>query len=92
MMELGTYNNNETAKNGVKIQHFEDYKKVPLDILEIHVVSKFGPIPMKIASLGAVTNKQINEQTNERQTSITPYRGLYLKNSIKPSTTLNYSP
>ena len=38
------------AKNGVKIQNFEKSKKVPLDISEIHVVSKFGPIPMKIVA------------------------------------------
>ena len=31
------------AKNGVEIQNFENSKKVPLDILEKHVVSKFGP-------------------------------------------------
>ena len=31
-------------------QNFENSKKVPLDISEIHVVSKFGPIPMKIAT------------------------------------------
>ena len=36
------------GENGVKIQNFEKSKKAPLDILEIHVVSKFGPIPMKI--------------------------------------------
>ena len=38
------------AKNGVKIQNFEKSKKVSLDISEIHVVSKFGPIPMKIVA------------------------------------------
>ena len=29
------------AENGVKIQIFENLKKVPLDNLEIHVLSKF---------------------------------------------------
>ena len=36
------------TKKGVKIQNFKKSKKVPLDILEIHVVFKFGLIPMKI--------------------------------------------
>ena len=35
---------------GAKIQNFENSKKVPLDILEIHVLSKFGPIRIKIAA------------------------------------------
>ena len=39
-----------SAKNGVKNQNFKNSKKVPLDILEIHVVSKFGPIRIKIAA------------------------------------------
>ena len=72
------------AKKGVKIQNFKKSKKVPLEILEIHVVSKFGPIPIKIATCRCVMN-------NKLQTSHTPYRKLYLQNSIKPSTTLNYS-
>ena len=38
------------GKIGAKIQNFENSKKVPLDILEIHVVSKFGPIRIKIAA------------------------------------------
>ena len=38
------------TQKGVKNQNFKKSKKVPLDILEIHVVSKFGPIPMKIAA------------------------------------------
>ena len=38
------------AKNGVKNQNIENSKKVPLDILKIHVVSKFGPIRIKIAA------------------------------------------
>ena len=49
------------TKMGVKIQNFKKSKKVPLDILEIHFVSKFGPIPMKIA-----TCRCCDEQTNER--------------------------
>ena len=38
------------TKKGVKNQNFKKSKKVPLDNLEIHVVSKFGPIQMKIAA------------------------------------------
>ena len=38
------------GKIGAKIQNFENSKKVPLDIIEIHVVSKFGPIRIKIAA------------------------------------------
>ena len=38
------------TQKGVKIQNFKNSKKVPLDISEIHVVSKFGPIWMKIAA------------------------------------------
>ena len=41
--------NSILTKKGVKIQNFENSKKVPLDISEIHV-SKFGPIPMKIVA------------------------------------------
>ena len=37
-------------QKGVEIQNFETSKKVPLDIIEIHVVSKFGPIPRKIVA------------------------------------------
>ena len=37
-------------KIGVKIQNFKNSKKVPLGISEIHVVSKFGPIRMRIAA------------------------------------------
>ena len=33
-----------------QILNFENSKKVSLDILEIHVVSKFGPIWIKIAA------------------------------------------
>ena len=38
------------AKNAVKIQNFEERKKLPLDISEILVVSKFGPVPIKIVA------------------------------------------
>ena len=77
-------------QNGPKKVHFspergskfKKSKKVPLDILEIHVVSKFGPIPMKIAACRCC---------DERQTSHTPYREVNLQNSIKPSTALNNS-
>ena len=37
-------------QKGGKNKNFEKSKEVPLDILEIHVVSKFGPIWMKIAA------------------------------------------
>ena len=50
---------------GVKNQNFKKSKKVPLDILEIHVVSKFGPIPMKIAACRCCY-EQTNERTNDR--------------------------
>ena len=35
---------------GQKPPYFKNSEKVPLDILEIHVVSKFGPIRIKIAA------------------------------------------
>ena len=38
------------GKNAAKIRNFEKLKKVPLDIFEIHVVSKFGPISIKIGA------------------------------------------
>ena len=38
------------GKIGEKIQNFEHSKKVTLDILEIHIVSKFGPIRIEIAA------------------------------------------
>ena len=38
------------TKKGVKNQNFEKSKKVPLDILEIHVVSKFGPSRLQITA------------------------------------------
>ena len=47
---------------------FQKIQKVPLDILEIHVVSEFGPIPMKIAACRCCdrrTNERTNKQTNE---------------------------
>ena len=37
-------------QNGVKIHILEKSKKVPLDILEINIVAKFGPIPIKIVA------------------------------------------
>ena len=40
----------------------QNFKKVPLDILEINVVSKFGPIPMKIAA-GSLSKQQQKQQT-----------------------------
>ena len=46
------------AKNWVKIQNFEKSKKVSLDISEIHVVSKFGPIPMKTVAGSRNTHRQ----------------------------------
>ena len=78
------------TKKGVKNQNFKKSKKVPLDNLEIHVVSKFGPIQMKIAACRCCYIRTTNN--NERQTSHTPYRELNLQNSIRPSTTLNDSP
>ena len=45
-----SYKTGFLAKNGVKFQNFENSKKNPLDILEIHVVSKFGLIRIKIAA------------------------------------------
>ena len=47
------------GENGVKIQNLENSKKALLEILEIHVVSKFGPIPIKIVvvSLSEHNNK-----------------------------------
>ena len=41
---------------------FKKSKKVPLDILEIHVVSKFGPIPMKIAACRCCDEQQTNDR------------------------------
>ena len=59
------------TKRGVKIQNFKKSKKVPLDILEIHVVSKFGPIPIKIAACRCCYEQQTNnKRTNERTTEI----------------------
>ena len=50
------------TKKGVKNQNFEKSKKVPLDILEIHVVSKFGPIPMKIAACRCCDEQRTNDR------------------------------
>ena len=47
------------TKKGVKIQNFKKSKKVPLDVSEIHVVPKFGPIPMQIAT-GNLSDKDHN--------------------------------
>ena len=55
-------------QKGGQIQNFKKSKKVPLDILEIHVVSKFGPIPMKIAAC-----RCCDERTNNEQTTDIPY-------------------
>ena len=64
------------AKNGVKIQNFEKSKKVSLDISEIHVVSKFGPIPMKIVAGSR------NTHTRQRRTFQYPGTLLYQHTSI----------
>ena len=48
-------------------QNFKKSKKLPLDILEIHVSSKFGPMPIKIAACRCCY---------ERQTSHTPIGNL----------------
>ena len=64
-------------------QNFKKSKKVPLDILEIHVASKFGPILMKIGACRCCDNKQMTDIS---------YRELNSQNSIKPSNTLNNSP
>ena len=53
------------AKIGAKIQNFENSKKVPLDILEIHVVSKFGPIRIKIAA-GSLSEPHTHIHTDGR--------------------------
>ena len=51
------------GKIGAKIQNFENSKKVPLDILEIHVVSKFGPIRIKIAA-GSLSEPHTHTHTH----------------------------
>ena len=53
------------TKKGVKNQNFKKSKKVPLDILEIHGVSKFGPIPMKIAA-GSLSEPHTYGRTDGR--------------------------
>ena len=53
-----------TKKGG---QNFKKSKKVPLDILEIHVVSKFGPIRIKIAT------GSLSEHKQRRRTFQYPY-------------------
>ena len=80
------------TEKGTKNKNFKKFKKVPLDILEIHVLSKFGLIPMKIAACRCCYERRT---MNKLQTSHTPYKELNLQNSIRPSTKLNdsqYSP
>ena len=52
-------------KWGVKNQNFKKSKKVPLDILEIHVVPKFGPIRIKIAA-GSLSEPHTHIHTHGR--------------------------
>ena len=44
-------------------QNSKKSKKVPLDILEIHVVSKFDPILMKIVACSSLEHKQQQQTT-----------------------------
>ena len=63
------------GKNGIKIQIFENSEKVLLDILEIHVVSKFGLVPMKIVagSLSEHSNKTNNNNDGHFGTPVYQY-------------------
>ena len=49
-------------QNGLQKSKFQKIKKVPLDILEIHAVSKFGPIWIKIAA-GSLSEPHTHIQT-----------------------------
>ena len=73
------------AKNGGKIQNFGNFKKVPLDILEIHVVSKFGPVPKKIVA-GSLSEQQ--QQRTFQYPSIYQYTNitLYSSTNLIPTT------
>ena len=66
------------TKKGVKIQNFKKSKKVPLDILEIHVVSKFCPIPMKIAAgrLSDADNEIKNQKSYSSYQTVKKFNGI----------------
>ena len=51
------------GKIGAKIQNFEDSNNIPLDNLEIHVVSEFGPVPMKMVAGILSEHKQRRQWT-----------------------------
>ena len=73
-------------KRGSKFKISKKFKKVPLDILEIHVVFKFGPVPMKIVAGSSLEHKQTTTVTTDF--SVPKYTNILIYSSSLPPNSL----